>query len=314
MSAPAWPLFGHQAVETAFLDGFASGRLHHGWLIEGPSGVGKAIFAQRIGAYALGARGPDSAPLDAPADDAVVQKLISGAHPDCIWLRRKPDDKGKLPQDIRKEEVARLLEFFQLRPALGGWRIGIVDSYDELNRFGANALLKTLEEPPRNCLLLLISHGNQPVLPTIRSRCRRARLSRLGDDDMRLALDAVGQRADDALLAIADGRPGHGLAMIEPASRRAVQAADRLARELPAPGAAVLSESIEAASVSETAFDAFSQTLLKRIEQGASERNELAETWLTLSALLAQAREMTMDRAQTTAKIVSTLQKARISV
>jgi len=130
MSAPAWPLTGHEAAERAFLDALARARLHHGWLIEGAKGIGKAQLARRLAAYMLGARGNANHPLDIPPDAPVARKVIAEGHPDLRWLARRPDDKGKIPQDISVDEIRKLVAFFTLRPALGGWRVGVVDAVD----------------------------------------------------------------------------------------------------------------------------------------------------------------------------------------
>ena len=313
MSAPAWPLIGHGDAEAAFLDAHESGRLHHGWLVEGPSGVGKATLARRIAAFLLGARGPKGALLDAPAGDPVAQKVLAEAHPDLKWLSRRPDEKGKLPQDIKVEAVRELLHFFELRAALGGWRVGVIDSYDELNRFGANALLKTLEEPPANCVLILVSHGRVPVLPTIRSRCRRLRLGRLEAGNLERVLEHHGVEAIAEVAALADGRPGHGLAMADAGAMKAARAGRALVRGLPRSSAGLVNDAIQAASANDAAFDAFSGILLGHARHEAEADPELAETWLNLSRILSEARELAMDRAQTVAKLVAGVQKSPIS-
>ncbi len=310
---PAWPLIGHDAAEGAFVDAYETGRLHHGWLIEGPSGVGKATLARRLAAFLLGARGPDNQLLDAPQGDPVVQKVTADAHPDLRWLSRRPDEKGKLPQDIKVEAVRELTHFFELRPAMGGWRVGVVDSYDELNRFGANALLKTLEEPPTNCALILICHGRVPVLPTIRSRCRRLRLGRLSQADLKQVL-GLHEIADvDAVAALADGRPGHGLAMSDTSAMKAARAGRSLVGGLPRPDASLVDGAIQAASANEAAFEAFCDAVLSHAREAALEAPEGAETWLTMARTLSEARDLSMDRAQTVAKLVAGLQKGAVS-
>ena len=80
MSA-AFPLIGHDASEARFLAARQSGRLHHGWIFQGPSGIGKSIVARRIAGLMLGADA-----LDAAADDAVMQLILSGGHPDLKWV------------------------------------------------------------------------------------------------------------------------------------------------------------------------------------------------------------------------------------
>src|SRR5262249_22318261 len=110
-------------------------------------------------------------------------------------------------------------EFMHLTAAEGGWRVVIVDALDALNLNAANALLKVLEEPPANALLLLIAHAPGAALATIRSRCRLLRLPPLDD----AALDGLLQRLRpdlDAperagLAGLAEGSAGRALDLIE---------------------------------------------------------------------------------------------------
>ena len=147
----AFPLLGHTLQADRFLKAGKSGRLHHGWILLGPSGIGKSIFAKRIAGLMLGA---DS--VDAPDTDATMQLVQSGGHPDLKWVTRGLNEKGKLRQDITVEQIRDLNQFFSLRPALSGWRVGVIDALDEMNISGMNALLKTLEEPPNNALLVML--------------------------------------------------------------------------------------------------------------------------------------------------------------
>lgn len=211
-------LFGQQAAESAFLVAVETGRLHHGWLLTGPRGVGKATLAWRIARFLLatplqetdGLFGDLPAPpdtLDIPESHPVARRLRAGAEPGLFLLRRGPNDKGdRLSADIRVDEVRRLKSFLHLSAADGGRRVVIVDAADELNINAANALLKLLEEPPAGAMLLLISHQPSGLLPTIRSRCRELRLPPLSPDDLALALTQTDtQVADPAALAVLSG-------------------------------------------------------------------------------------------------------------
>ncbi len=209
-------LFGQSAAEAAFLEAYATGRLHHGWLLTGPRGVGKATLAWRIARFLLATPAPDDSgglfgdPPPAPAtmdiapDHPVARRLRAGAEPGLFLLRRGPNDRGdRLSADIRVDEVRRLKSFLHLSAADGGRRIVIVDAADELNIAAANALLKLLEEPPAGATLLLVSHQPSALLPTIRSRCRELRLAPLSPGDLALALRAAGgDPADAAALAV----------------------------------------------------------------------------------------------------------------
>ncbi|HQY44746.1 MAG TPA: DNA polymerase III subunit delta' [Paracoccaceae bacterium] len=218
-------LFGQQAAEATFLDAYATGRLHHGWLLTGPRGVGKATLAWRIARFLLatppaeggGLFGDPPPPPDTLAigsDHPVARRMMAGAEPGLFVLRRGPNDKGdRLSADIRVDEVRKLKGFLHLSAADGGRRVVIVDAADELNVAAANALLKLLEEPPAGATLLLISHQPSGLLPTIRSRCRELRLSPLSPDDLAQALNQAGAGADDsaALAVLATGSAGEAI-------------------------------------------------------------------------------------------------------
>lgn len=179
-------LIGHQAAEQALLEAYRGGRFHHAWLLGGPRGIGKATLAYRFARFLLANPDPASAAVCNAVDLAVLpehpaaHRLAAQAHPDVFVLERSEDaETGKLPSFIPVERVRRIVPFFGATAGEGGWRIAIVDSADELNAFGANALLKLIEEPPKRSVVLLISHAPAQLLPTIRSRCRRLDLKPL---------------------------------------------------------------------------------------------------------------------------------------
>ena len=294
MNEVAWPLYGKDFAERRFQSAFDSGRLHHGWLIEGPSGVGKSILARRFAAYLLGARGPAAAPFDATMTDGVVQKVIAEGHPDLHWVKRLTDEKGKVKQDISVEQIRGLSKFFSLKPAMGGWRVGVLDALDELNASGANALLKTLEEPPSNCVLFLISHGSRAILPTIRSRCRTLRVSRLSDEDTARAL---GPDTPKAVIDLSQGRPGLGLRLSSPAGIASADAARAMLRSLPKPSAALVSAAIES----------LTHQVLDWLQAKADSDASSAATWIEVARIASEANALSMDPTQSSAKLVATL-------
>ncbi len=91
-------------------------------------------------------------------------------------LRRGFNDRGKPRREIAVDDARELGAFFSLAPSEGGMRVAIIDAVDDLNRNAANAILKTLEEPPARSVLLLVCHAPGAALATIRSRCRRLAL------------------------------------------------------------------------------------------------------------------------------------------
>jgi DNA polymerase III subunit delta' len=208
-----------KAVEQ-FLGAWNSGAMHHAWLLAGPSGVGKARFAldaaERVLAEAAGP--PVEAPgLDVPEDHPVGRLVRAGSHPDFRLLERIENKSGTaLARSISVAQVRALGDLFDMTPALSPWRAVVIDSVDELEKSAANALLKMLEEPPANCLFLLVSHVPGRLLPTIRSRCRRLEFQPLDDDAMTSVLERelpeLGSADRARLLPLARGSVGRALA------------------------------------------------------------------------------------------------------
>lgn len=222
-------LIGQVQAEAAFLEAYTSDRLHHGWLLTGPQGVGKATLAWRIARFLLatppkagdGLFGapPPPASLQIPPDHPAARRIAAGSEPGLFVLRRPYDQKAKrLKAQITVDEARSLKGFFALSAADGGHRVVIVDAADDLNVNAANALLKLLEEPPPRTTLLLIAHQPSRLLPTIRSRCRTLRVLPLAPEDMTLALAQADMSVDAAqalaLTELADGSVGQAFRLL----------------------------------------------------------------------------------------------------
>ena len=211
-----------RAVEQ-FASAWRSRKLHHAWLLAGAKGVGKASFARTAARRILAeAAGPpfDLPALDSPDDHPMVKLIAAGSHPDMRWLERLPKEKGEgLARNISVHQVRELGEFLTLTPAFSPWRVAVIDTADELETSGANALLKILEEPPANTVFFLVSHAPGRLLPTIRSRCRRLDFQTLEDDAMTSILEregpALGGAERERIIAMADGSAGRALAFAE---------------------------------------------------------------------------------------------------
>jgi DNA polymerase III subunit delta' len=300
------PVSGHEAAKAAWREAVGGGRLHHGWLVRGPRGVGKCRLALQFALHLLGAR--SGSDLTADGTDPVGRLLLAGSHPDFRIIRRPIDDKGKEKSEIPVDSVRELAEFFSLRPAMGGWRVAIVDAVDELNRFGANALLKTLEEPPSQAMLILIGHGERLLPPTVRSRCRVLRLDPLSDTDTVQALEAAGISAGeaDSVARLAQGRPGRALAVHE-AELSGVDALRKAARGDRRGDAKGLQEALTQAAKSDMALSASLDALRIDLQAGARAESDpvragrLAAAALEVGRLSAEAPALNMDRAQTAA-------------
>jgi DNA polymerase-3 subunit delta' len=227
-------IWGQDKAIGQFVDAWASRKLHHAWLLAGPKGVGKATFALAAARRVLAeAAGPpfdlpglevpyDPNDLDddgEPREHPVARLVRKGSHPDMRWLQRLENDKGNLNRNIKVDQIRELGEFMSLTPALSDWRIAVIDSVDELEPAGANALLKMLEEPPPNTLFFLVSHAPGRLLPTIRSRCRRLQFEALDDDAMTSVLKAlqpgIAAAERDRIVGMSFGSAGRALAFAE---------------------------------------------------------------------------------------------------
>jgi len=196
--------------------------MHHGWLLAGPAGVGKATLAWRYARWMLAgmprAESEAEAPLHLPAGHAVFSRIAAGTHADLRALAPGTGEKGK-KTIIRVDEVRDLTRFLAMTPAEGGWRVVVIEALEAMNEQGQNALLKTLEEPPPRAVLVLTTAAPDRLLPTIRSRVRRLDLFPLEPSLMDGVLArwlpemAEGDRA--ALARLAAGSPGRALALAE---------------------------------------------------------------------------------------------------
>lgn len=194
--------FGHQDAEDVLWHDHLNGKLAHGWLISGPQGIGKATLAYRFARALLA--GEDSPEMS--ESHPVFKRMIAESHADFRVIEPAFDaKKEEYAREITVDQAREIGQFLSLTPGESQWRVIIVDSIDALNVGAANAILKILEEPPPQALLLLISHNPASLLPTIRSRCRQLRLNPLNDKEFaRVLRHAAPQIDSDALKGLSE--------------------------------------------------------------------------------------------------------------
>ncbi|MBI1401685.1 MAG: DNA polymerase III subunit delta' [Porphyrobacter sp.] len=204
-----WP--NHAEARRQWREALAGERMHHAWLLAGKAGLGKRDFAL-------------AAARELVAEPGVPQP--QGEHPDILVLTYGPkDDKAEraaadgkpyeLARSIRIKQVRAMQRRLTTRPTLGSRRAIIIDPADDMEKPAANALLKSLEEPPAGTFFLLVTHRPARLLPTIRSRCRTLRFPVLSDGQLAAMLEAAGQPADRAAIVAAEGSFGAALRFVE---------------------------------------------------------------------------------------------------
>lgn len=179
-------LLGHETQIETLYAALKSNRFPHAWIFSGPAGIGKATAAYKLARFILknppGSDICDFPNLDIPNGDLVFQQVAAQSHPDLKVIKRPYDHKTKrLKTEITVDAIRNLHGLFNTTTTDGGWRVAIIDCADEMNGNAANALLKMLEEPPLNSVIILISHQSGRLLPTIKSRCRLLPFNALGD-------------------------------------------------------------------------------------------------------------------------------------
>jgi len=324
-------LIGHEVAERTLLEAWASGRLHHGWLLTGPRGIGKATLAFRFARFLLAHGDPGDglfAPpnLAVPADHPVARRVASGSHGDLFVLERDVNERtGKLQTVINVENTRKLIDFFTMTAAEGGWRIAVIDGVEDMNPSAANAILKILEEPPKRTVLLLVSHAPGRLLPTIRSRVRRLALRPLpGATVAQILTRSFGDLSETeakALASLAEGSPGRAMRLAAAGALELQGELDRLLDGLPrldVPALHALADRAGRGEKGAAAFAVLGDLLtqwLGRTARGEGLANRARlEQWLAVwdkvGGLLARAEGANLDRKQVLLTAILAVQRA----
>lgn len=328
--AEATAVHGHDGPLAQLAEAYRSGRLHHGLLFSGPAGIGKATAAFRLAHHLIGHPDAAGAPgMIGTADpaDPLYRQIASGAHPGVLHLARPFDDKRKVWKTaLTVDEVRRVRGFLAQTAHDGGYRVAIVDAADDLNRNAANALLKSLEEPPARTLFILLGHVAGRLLPTIRSRCQVVRFHPLDDAAMEKALLDLGVALPDtpdgrrALFARAGGSvraaillAEHGGLEIAEALRQAATDAGRDVAH-----AHRLADAVAARDAA-TRFELFNDEALELLAGGARQAaaggdraraDRLARVWEEARLAVVQAEAYNLDRKQHALTMIARLNDA----
>lgn len=200
------------------------GRMPHALLLHGPAGIGKLDLALAIAQGLLCAQPQADGQACGQCD--ACNWFDKGNHPDFRLLRTgageaegEEEADGAPPEPgggkegkrsmplIKVDSVRALTRFTQLSTHRGGWRIAVIEPAEAMNSEAANALLKTLEEPPSGVLLILVTHRLGRLLPTVLSRCRKVSMGLPEPTAAAAWLEATGVDAPADLLAEAGGAP-----------------------------------------------------------------------------------------------------------
>lgn len=212
-------LFSHDDVQTRIIQAWENNTFPQALLLSGPKGIGKATLAYKIARFLL-SQNKQKGTLDLKDDDPAFHFVSKKTHPNLVVIEKTFDDKkNKLRNEIIIDDIRNISSFSRLTSFDGDWRVVIVDAAEDMNRNAANALLKTLEEPPEKTIIILITHMIGKLLPTIKSRCWKMSLQALTKDDFLNWLDKqeVSLSDQDKLLlfSLSHGCPGKALKLIE---------------------------------------------------------------------------------------------------
>lgn len=202
-------VIGHEKQGNVLLKQLDAGRLPHALLFEGPAGVGKTTFARELARIML-CEGDRAAGCDCRN----CKRLTSGNQP-AFKALRPPEEKQKFPVEMVRDEV---VEALGLKSMEKGWRVFVFNNAEKMSDAAANVLLKTLEEPPEESLLILECESADAVIETLVSRCQRIRFTPL--EDKRVAsylvesLDADHETASN-VASLAGGSIGRAIEYLE---------------------------------------------------------------------------------------------------
>lgn len=310
---------GHQTIRDNIRQRLDTGRLPSAILLHGPQGIGKATLAFRMARDIFASTGDEDR-------HRVDEQVTAGSHPNLFVLRRQRKDAKGFYTVIRVDDIRELRDKLRRTRGRAGHRVAIIDAIDDCNPSAANALLKTLEEPPSDTLFFLISHRPGQLLPTIKSRCHNLAMRPLPDQQVAEAVAEAGMASGgDELsraIGLAHGRPRRAIEALKMAGQAGLAALSNwLAAPTRFPTAAHLELADALASDPSSAEAAFGRDMI--LDYLASEarsaaiagphaRQRLAsanELWDKANALFADQENLNLDARQTLIAIFDAIRR-----
>ena len=311
-------LIGHEDAERAFRMAMADGALSHGWIISGARGAGKATLAYRI---ARGILEPDAlqdrGSFEMQPTGRCFRLIAQGAHPDLFVAERAWNEKTeKFQSEITVDVIRKLIAFLNRTAALDGYRVAIIDTADDLNKNAANALLKVLEEPPKNTLLLLLAEAPGRLIATIRSRCRRIDLRPVKNNaivDLLMRHELADRETAMRIADHAGGRPGYALTLAAGDGGEAITLAQRFVEAAKNGNDVSKIAGALTGKAGEAKWAIFKEALVQSLSDAARARARNAElegplagteasnilsAWEAISSLAGRGEALNVDRGQ----------------
>lgn len=330
-------LLGHAEEEQIFLNAWKNKNLHNSWLICGIEGIGKATLAYRFARFLLAADETEREKyfsLDISVDSPVFKLVANASHPDMKVIERDytETDRKKVVKAIKDgerlseeelktlkksaiikvDDVRTINEFLAKKSSNDGWRVVIVDSIDDLNNAGANAILKILEEPPAKTVIMLISHNPNRLLPTIRSRCAKMNLKPLKEGEtaslLRRYRPELSEKAVKGLAEMSAGSIGKA---IRYADNEALAGYDDLCKIIYAKNNFKLSDLLafcDKAIADENSYYLVQELILKFLAEnvkGCENIEDLAGMWEKTIKIFDETARLNLDKKQALINIIS---------
>ena len=330
-------LLGHAEEEQFLLNAWKNRTLHNSWLLCGIEGIGKATLAFRFARFLLAAdenQRDKYNSLDVSVDSQTYKLVANASHPDLKVIERDftETDKKKVLKAIKEgerlsdeelkglkksaiikvDDVRTINEFLAKKSSNDGWRVVIVDSIDDLNNAGANAILKILEEPPAKTVIMLISHNPNRLLPTIRSRCAKMNLKPLTENEVASLLrryrSELSEKAVKGLAGLSSGSIGKA---IRYADNAALASYDDLCKIIYAKNKYKLADLLafcDAAVADEDSYNLVQELVLKFAAEnvkGCDNVEELAEMWEKAVKIFDETARLNLDKKQALINIIS---------